>query len=570
MDGDFREALATGYERMGAWAELLDRTNVFPIADGDTGRNLVISLAPLRRTELPREALVRALLFGARGNSGNIGARFLEGFVAEDRAPLRRRAASGRELAWKAVAEPQPGTMLSLFDGLVEALDETAERPDPATLEPLLDRLAAAVRRTREQLPALRAAGVQDAGALGAFLFCEGFLSRLAGRMDRLRDPTERFPETVTFRPGDAAAEAGFCVDAVVRAGEAGDDVLRALGGAGESLVAIRRGDYVKVHVHAADQQALRRRLEALGSVVHWSADDLREQAEDFVRPAAAHAIHVMTDAAGSVSRDAARRLGVTLLDSYISVGERVVPETRLPQTELFAAMRAGEKVSTSQASVFERHQHYERVLRLHERVLYLCVGSFYTGNHAAAVDWVRERGVADRLVVLDSGAASGRLGLMVRAVARRAAEVADAEAVLAFARRVVETCREWVFLERLHWIALGGRLSKTSAFFGDLLRVKPIISPMPDGARKVGTVRSTADQLPFALERLAETLGPRGAGRVLVQYTDNRDRLEGEILPALRERFPAAELELGPLSNTSGAHMGPGTWGVAVLPAEP
>src|SRR5512139_1230320 len=130
MDAAFREALVTGYERLGAWAELLDRINVFPIADGDTGRNLVISLAPLRRTALPREAIIRALLMGARGNSGNIGARFLEGFVAADEAPLRARATRGRDLAWKAVRDPKPGTMLSLCDALVDVLDEVSVRPD--------------------------------------------------------------------------------------------------------------------------------------------------------------------------------------------------------------------------------------------------------------------------------------------------------------------------------------------------------------------------------------------------------------------------------------------------------
>jgi DegV family protein with EDD domain len=568
MDAAFREALVTGYERLGAWAELLDRINVFPVADGDTGRNLVISLAPLRRTELARDTLVRALLLGARGNSGNIGVRFLEGFVAADEAPLKTRVTQGRDLAWKAVRDPKPGTMLSLFDELVEALDESSVRPDGSAVAALLDRLAETVRRTRERLPELRAAGVPDAGAVGLFLFCEGFLARLCGRMEDLRDPTARFPEAVGFRPGPAGSEAGFCVDAVVRTAGVDDAALRALDDAGESVVAVRRGEFVKVHLHARDQDALRRRLEALGAVVRWSADDLHEQAEEFARPEAPQAIHVMTDAAGSLSRDEARREGITLLDSYISVGERAVPETSLSQEELFAAMRVGERVSTSQASVFERHQHYERVLRLHGRVLYLCVGSVFTGNHAVVTEWLRERGQEERMVVLDSGAASGRLGLMARAVARRARDVSAADEVVAYARRVVEACREWVFLDRLQWLAAGGRLSKTSAFFGDLLRVKPIVSPLPEGAKKVGAVRRAAEQLPFALARLAETLGPRGEGCVLLQHSDNRERIEREILPALRERFPAATLEVGPLSNTSGAHMGPGTWGVAALPA--
>jgi len=77
-----RQALVRGYEQVSAWANVLDRINVFPVADGDTGRNLVVSLAPIRRTDLDVGALINALLMCARGNSGNIGARFFEGFLS--------------------------------------------------------------------------------------------------------------------------------------------------------------------------------------------------------------------------------------------------------------------------------------------------------------------------------------------------------------------------------------------------------------------------------------------------------------------------------------------------------
>jgi len=66
------DALAAGTERVAAWADLLDRINVFPVPDGDTGRNLSISLAPLRRVNGDAGETVRQLLSAARGNSGNI------------------------------------------------------------------------------------------------------------------------------------------------------------------------------------------------------------------------------------------------------------------------------------------------------------------------------------------------------------------------------------------------------------------------------------------------------------------------------------------------------------------
>ncbi len=98
MMEDFRQALVAGVERLTAWADLLDRINVFPIADGDTGRNLVISLAPLRRPDRDMQALSRDLLLSARGNSGNIASWFFQYFIQTNsrEMPNRCRPAGAR------------------------------------------------------------------------------------------------------------------------------------------------------------------------------------------------------------------------------------------------------------------------------------------------------------------------------------------------------------------------------------------------------------------------------------------------------------------------------------------
>ena len=76
--------------------------------------------------------------------------------------------------------------------------------------------------------------------------------------------------------------------------------------------------------------------------------------------------------------------------------------------------------------------------------------------------------------------------------------------------------------------------------------------------------VRSQAAQVEFMRERLRAELAPDRPAVLLVQYADNRERVEGQILPQLRALLPRAELLLEPLSLTSGVHMGPGTWAVA------
>jgi hypothetical protein len=229
--------------------------------------------------------------------------------------------------------------------------------------------------------------------------------------------------------------------------------------------------------------------------------------------------------------------------------------------------MRDGIRVSTSQASVYERHQFYESVLERFEKVLYLCVGSVFTGNYETVMQWKKEHDFENRLIVLDTGAASGRLGVIALSVARRLAETGDMPNTVRYAQNVITACEEYVFLDKLQFLAAGGRLSKTSAFVGDVLNMKPVISPQPEGAKKIGVVRTRKDQVKMALGKLAAVLQKNSRALIMLEYSDNRQWVEETVRPTVAERHPDAEIILQPLSLTSGAHMGPGTWAVAFLP---
>ncbi|MCP4688371.1 MAG: DegV family EDD domain-containing protein, partial [Desulfobacterales bacterium] len=241
-------------------------------------------------------------------------------------------------------------------------------------------------------------------------------------------------------------------------------------------------------------------------------------------------------------------------------------PETLFDPAELYRLMRKGVKASTAQASVFERHQHYRGLMDQRARVLYLCVGSVYTGNHEVAEAWRKENDPEDRLTIIDTGAAAGRLGTVAIAAAKYAANTEDPDAVIQFARAALEDCEEYIFLDRLRYLAAGGRLSKTSAFFGEMFHVKPIISPLADGAKKVGAVKNQAGQIAFALEKLARAAGEDAAPFIMLQYSDNRDWVNETVKKEVERLRPRADILLQPLSLTSGVHMGPGTWGLVIL----
>ena len=105
---------------------------------------------------------------------------------------------------------------------------------------------------------------------------------------------------------------------------------------------------------------------------------------------------------------------------------------------------------------------------------------------------------------MLDSGAASGRLAVVVRAMALAARrDVAAGEPDRASRDRGLARAEEYIFVERLEYLARGGRLSKAGAWFGDALGLAPVVSPLPDGARKVALLRKPEDRLTFACRQV-------------------------------------------------------------------
>jgi len=569
MKTDFQKAYVAGMERIAAWSDLLDDINVFPVADGDTGRNLLMTLTPLRQPLVDHEDMTRRLLLSARGNSGNIAARFFSGLLAADTLEsLPRAAKHGRDDAWQSISHPKPGTMLTVFDTLVDILTSEDITNDDQFLTKVIDHLENTVQSTSEMIPRLKAAAVVDSGALGMYIFLEGFFKKLFDRPDVFRPITSIFGDKLQIDPAfNEKVEGMYCVDTVIHASDRSEKTIQQINKVGNDISIIPYQNYLKIHLHTENPLKARNLIESIGDVVQWSKDDMEVQAKQFHSKEQLQAIHIMTDAAGSVTRKDSREWGITLLNSYITAGDKSLPETLFDPLELYQSMRSGTKVSTSQASVFERHEYYQSVLNRYEKVLYLCVGSVYTGNFDVAMKWKIKNDPDNRLIVIDTGTASGRLGLIVITTADFASRTEDPDAVVKFAKTAVERCEEYVFLDRLKYLAAGGRLSKTSAFLGDILHKKPIITPAPEGATKVGLVTNQEEQVGFALNKIEQKLDKNSRSLIMLEYSDNREWVDGLVKKEIENRYPFTQIKLQPLSLTSGVHMGPGTWAIAFLP---
>ena len=562
MNSSFHYALSVGYAHLAAWGDLLDQINVFPVADGDTGRNLMMTLSPLRHPERSIDQTIHDLLFQARGNSGNIASAFFQPFIQGGTLPFGEIVHRGRDCAWEAVPDPRPGTMLTFFDTLA---DSSCLAWDQGTIRDRLSFLAEAVRGTMHQQDKLRQAGVVDAGALGMYLFFEGFFPEFLRVKFSAPSIAEKFGDLIRIDASyQGGVDHGYCIDAVCKGGlPVPDNFFPSLG---ESVITYQEGDYLKVHFHAQNRDDARRQFASSGEILSWSEDDLYVQTKEFNSPIKQGPIHIMTDAAGSLTRMEAKRKNITLLDSYININNLSFPETCLPADDLYKAMRSGIKVSTAQASRMERFCCYQRIMESYERVLYLCVGSVYTGNYQTVLDWKKDYDLQDRMTVIDTGTASGRLAVLALATASFAEQASSPQEVVDFSEEVINRAEEYIFLDKLEYLAAGGRISKAGAFLGDLLNMKPVVTPAADGARKVGLCKSRKDQEEFALKFLKHKLKEDEKALILLEYSDDTLGLE-ELSKILQTRYAESHIMLVPLSLTSGVHMGPGTWAVAFLP---
>jgi hypothetical protein len=563
MEERLKAALVHGYERMAAWADLLDDINVYPVPDADTGRNLRISLAPLKFS--PDKALPGHLLMTATGNSGNIACAFFSQFIrVETPDGLPEAAAAGKAAAWAALRDPKPGTMLTVFDAMDRVLAATDLETALAVPELVLEQMKIAVLSTTGMLAELRQADVADAGALGMFLFFEGFFESLAGRPEARSNPFELFGAKLNpARPVTTATEEGYCIDTVLRPADM-EDATRKLSSLGGNVVTLADDRHLKVHLHVADENTAKTSLSAVGEMIRWKSEKMQPVASR--ARSSSDTVHIVTDAAGSLDRETAGTLGITLLDSYILMGDQHFPESMVSARQLYESMSKGIKVTTAQASTFERHQHYHYLVQRFENLVYLCVGSAYTGNYETARHWIDQQPDGPRMMVVDTGAASGKLGLIARRVAHYAETGPSLDQVVRHAQSVARRCDELVFLDQLKFLAVGGRISKSSSFFGDLLNIKPIIRPGAEGAQKVGAVKKHADQEAFLLNYLDRHLDRRAPVDILLQYTDNRDRVLSRIRTLVQEHLPEARISEHPMSLTAGVHMGPGTWAVAFM----
>jgi fatty acid kinase len=362
----FRRVVTAAYAHLEARRQEVNDLNVFPVADGDTGDNMAMTMRAVME-ELDRldglevdevgrtrlvQALARAALMGARGNSGVILSQIVRGAAEElasrpgeliDPVLVASAFASAADAAYDSVREPAEGTMLTVFREMAHSiarqlahLDAEKQRlgrgvPDSeqdAILAEVLERAIAdgqrAVERTPEQLDVLRDSGVVDAGGYGLVLI-------LAGVVAGLRDDGEAVPEVSHHeaprlsRPHHEDSRFRYCTNFIVSGrGLSSREFLSRLEGLGDSVLVVGDEVTLKVHVHTDDPEAAVALFEGAGEVTNLDVADMREQIAERSARLEAGRTGVLAVAAG----DGLERLFAELGAHVVPGGETLNPST--------------------------------------------------------------------------------------------------------------------------------------------------------------------------------------------------------------------------------------------------
>ncbi len=584
----FGKALASGIHRVIGVQEHLNRINVFPVADSDTGTNLSLSLGSALQVlnnsteKHVGDLLVRvadALLDGARGNSGAIMAQFFQGvsdaagdvreFTAESFAAAM---ASGNEYAHDALSQPREGTILSVVAAFANSLREGPADELATRLRRAVDATRRALDDTPKQLDVLRKAGVVDAGAKGFAEMVDGMVDFLeSGKFTPMPDValSEAFEDPIEFAAEDNVSQYRFCTECLVT----GDDIDRrklreALAPLGDSFVLAGSKRKAKIHIHVDEPEAVFEAARAFGDVHGEKADDTHLQQ---------HATHegkqkfaVITDSAADILDEDIERLDIHMVPCRIQFGERgYLDKVSITTEEFYSELETNPNhPTTSQPAPGDFRRQYQFLASHFPDVLSINLTSAASGTWQAAVSAASRTRAKGRVHVIDSLTASVGQGQLVVLAAECAAAGLDIEATKRIVESQVPSARIFALLNNLEYAVRGGRLPNWVRRFANLLNLTPIIRIARKGNVTLGGFlfgqRNRVDR--FA-RLVAHRLGTQGDVELVVGHALAPEKAV-ELQNALQRRIPhATSIKTCDLGTALGVHGGPGTLIVSSLP---
>ncbi|NNF67698.1 MAG: DegV family EDD domain-containing protein [Gammaproteobacteria bacterium] len=559
----------------------LNRINVYPVADGDTGTNLKLtaeSILPVVHQIDDAHAgrllisIADAALDGARGNSGAIIAQFLQGLADHcesksrlDAATLSAACESAARFAREAMSTPVEGTILTVLTDFATALvsQTAAGNKNIASMFRHAHSVAAqSLENTPNLLDALRKADVVDAGAAGFMDFLDGVAQLLESGVEPtiksdISDAEDKDDEVTAGAEMDLLYR--YCTECLVSAPQIDRRKLREqLSSSGDSLVIAGSHSKMRVHIHSNDPAQVFRLAAQFGTVSGQKADDMQSQQE--LSHVSERRTVITTDTAADVPDAEIERLNIYLTPVRVHFGdESYLDKVTITAEELYQKLRQpGVVATTSQPAPGDFRRQFQFLKSHYRDVVSIHVSGRVSGTFQAACKVAGAIDGGKNFHVLDSATASVGQALLVIDAAEAAMNgMSGAEISQRFETMKTRT-QTYCVLRELGYGVRGGRVSPRVKTIADLFGLTPVLKIRKGQVKPAGVFLGRDNIVEKFARYLSRRCSTRKNYRIGIGHADCKDDAI-RLAALLREAIPNGQQTIfSRLGTALGVHTGP------------
>lgn len=541
-------SFVAGAQRIFDNQQLLNKINVFPVADADTGTNLASTMRsivnaaqPQTNLKLTAVALADAALAGARGNSGIIFAQFLYGFSNEIKEEQTLSASAFAEYmknavryAYEAIANPMEGTMISVIKDWAEYIYQLKDHFEDF-IKMLLDGLVKAVESlnsTTSKMAVLAKAGVVDAGAKGFVVFLEGMFDYFQNGQVEVQIDTNAIEieeavsaishEDITFR---------FCTEAMI----VGKDLKREkfshlMEKYGDSMVIAGSPEKMRIHIHTDQPWSLFEDISALGTITYKKVDDMVMQND--VASNRKYPIGLLTDSTCDIPQELQEKYQIQVVPLTVHFGEQFfIDRITIQPEQFFKKLETSTIHPTSAQPTFPEFVNRYNYLSTHfDSIIGVHISSGMSGTWQNSLNASRKaiEESKKKISVVDSKRLTSALGLVVL---RTAEAIANGEAhddIVAKMATWTEKSRILVTSKTMKFMVRSGRVSKSKGLLGKILGIKPIVEVMNHGKTEVfGKPLSEKSSMLMVMKEMKRFIGSNPVWGYAITHSANQESAE-------------------------------------------
>jgi hypothetical protein len=588
LDGrDLYYAFIAGAKKVIAHQEELNKINVFPVNDGDTGSNLsatirsaIESLHPDRSYKITADRIAEATLINARGNSGIIFAQFFYGLsneTGEYRSVTVRQFAEaiGKTVSYvyEAVARPVEGTMLTVIKDMAEYIYGSWARFTDFNhlLASSYEVLKRSLIETKTKLAILQKNNVVDAGARGFVLFFEGIMEFINHRNIRelvsTRALAASFPaieetisENIEFR---------YCTEAIIKDCRIDKkSLISTLESFGNSVVVAGSNELLRLHLHTNAPSALFENLRDKGIITFQKADDMVRHYQ--IANDRKWKIAIVTDSTCDLAPELLDKYQINMLPININFGDNHYLDKVTLQPEQFYSMlnekadypKSAQINESALANLYSHlASHYDSVIAVH--LSDKLSGTFFSSQKAAqkiSSEFTKQ------ITVMNSRNLSGALGLIVLRIAQAIEDGHSHDEIVALADKWIKNTRIFVSVRTLKYMIKGGRLSAAKGLLARVLNINPIVSLDETGKAIIfGKTFSQKANMELVMRHIRDINSDKKIWNYIVMHACNPEAAAwySEKMEVMTGKKPVSVVNISPVI---GANAGIGAASVALL----